>query len=66
VILAAFDLDTRRAALAFDLQVAASRLRCARGLPPGIDRAREIGTAAELHRALQAALDALGRRRAHV
>ncbi len=28
-------------------------------------RAREIGVAAEHHRALQAAIDALGRRRAH-
>jgi len=59
------DIDTRRAALAFDLAVAASRLRCARAMPPGIDRAREIGAAAEHHRAIQAALDALGRRRAH-
>ncbi len=47
------------------LAVSASRLRCARALPPGLDRAREIGTAAELHRALQAALDALGRHRVH-
>ncbi len=59
------DLDARRAALAFDLQVAASRIQCARAMPLGLDRVREIGTAAEHHRALQAALDALGRRRAH-
>ncbi len=58
-------LDTRRAGLAFDLQVVESRLRCARALLPGLDRAREIGAAAEHYRALQAALDALGRRRAH-
>ena len=58
-------LDTRRAGLAFDLAVSASRLRCARAMPPGLDRAREIGVAAEHHRAIQAALDALGRRGAH-
>ncbi len=59
------DFDTRRAGLQFDLVVVESRLRCARALPPGLDRAREIGAAAELHRALQAAFDSLGRRRAH-
>ena len=55
-------LDDSRAGLEFDLRVAASRVQCARALPPGLDRAREIGTAAEHHRAIQAALDALGRR----
>ncbi len=58
-------LDARRAGLAFDLQVVESRLRCARALPPGLDRAREVGAAAEHRRALQAALDTLGRRRAY-
>ncbi len=57
-------LDARRAALAFDLRVAASRIQRARAMPPGLDRAREIGAAAEHHRAIQAALDVLGRRRA--
>ncbi len=63
--MAALDLDTRRAGLEFDLVVVESRLRCARALPSGLDRAREIGAAAEHQRALKAALDALGRRGAH-
>ncbi len=57
--------DARRAGLEFDLRVAASRIQCARALPSGLDRAREIGAAAEHQRALKAALDALGRRGAH-